>query len=181
MALKWLEKLGGDKKERILILLLAGVLLLVIVIPTGQEGGEVTEPGNSVQIVSDDTGRTKEEALEQRLAAVLAQAVGLGKVEVMITLKSDGRQIVEKDVEQQQDITDTETPAGSSSHRETTVLQKNAKGDESPFVSEVEAPKIEGVLVLAQGMDAVTANEITEAAMALFGIEAHKIKVMKME
>lgn len=180
MALKWLEKLGGDKKERILILLLAGVLLLVIVIPTGQEGGEMTETGDPVQVVSDDTGRTKEEALEQRLAAVLAQAVGIGKVEVMITLKSDGRQIVEKDVEQQ-DITDTETPAGSSSRRETTVLQKNTKGDESPFVSEVEAPKIEGVLVLAQGMDAVMANEITEAAMALFGIEAHKIKVMKME
>ena len=180
MALKWLEKLGGDKKERILILLLAGVLLLVIVIPTGQEGGEMTETGDSVQVVSYDTGRTKEEAIEQRLAAVLAQGVGIGKVEVMITLKSDGRQIVEKDVEQQ-DITDTETPAGSSSRRETTVLQKNAKGDESPFVSEVEAPKIEGVLVLAQGMDAVMANEITEAAMALFGIEAHKIKVMKME
>lgn len=178
--MKWLEKLGGDKKERILILLLAGVLLLVIVIPTGQEGGEMTETGDSVQVVSDDTGRTKEEALEQRLAAVLAQAVGIGKVEVMITLKSDGRQIVEKDVEQQ-DITDTETPAGSSSRRETTVLQKNAKGDESPFVSEVEAPKIGGVLVLAQGMDAVMANEITEATMALFGIEAHKIKVMKME
>ena len=179
MALKWLEKLGGDKKERILILLLAGVLLLVIVIPTGQEGGEMTETGESVQVVSNDTGRTKEEALEQRLAAVLAQAVGIGKVEVMITLKSDGRQIV--DMEQQQDITDTETPAGSSSRRETTVLQKNAKGDESPFVSEVEAPKIGGVLVLAQGMDAAMANEITEAAMALFGIEAHKIKVMKME
>ena len=46
MALKWLEKLGGDKKERILILLLAGVLLLVIVIPTGQEGGEMTETGD---------------------------------------------------------------------------------------------------------------------------------------
>ncbi|MEE0282725.1 MAG: stage III sporulation protein AG [Lachnospiraceae bacterium] len=178
--MKWLEKLGGDKKERILILLLAGVLLLVIVIPTGQEGGEMTETGDSVQVVSDDTGRTKEEALEQRLAAVLAQGVGIGKVEVMITLKSDGRQIVEKDMEQQ-DITDTETPAGSSSRRETTVLQKNAKGDESPFVSEVEAPKIGGVLVLAQGMDAAMANEITEAAMALFGIEAHKIKVMKME
>ena len=109
--MKWLEKLGGDKKERILILLLAGVLLLVIVIPTGQEGGEMTETGDSVQVVSDDTGRTKEEALEQRLAAVLAQVVGIGKVEVMITLKSNGRQIVEKDMEQQQDITDTETPA----------------------------------------------------------------------
>ena len=113
-------------------LLLAGVLLLVIVIPTGQEGGEMTETGDSVQVVSDDTGRTKEEALEQRLAAVLAQAVGIGKVEVMITLKSDGRQIVEKDVEQQQDITDTETPAGSSSRRETTVLQKKRKGRRKP-------------------------------------------------
>ena len=91
MALKWLEKLGGDKKERILILLLAGVLLLVIVIPTGQEGGEMTETGDSVQVVSDDTGRAKEEALEQRLAAVLAQGVGIGKVEVMITLKSNGQ------------------------------------------------------------------------------------------
>lgn len=102
--MKWLEKFGGDKKERILILLLAGVLLLVIVIPTGQEGGETTVAGDSVQIVPEDAGRTKEEALEQRLAAVLAQADGIGKVEVMITLKSDGRQIVEKDVEEQQDI-----------------------------------------------------------------------------
>ena len=181
MALKWLEKLGGDKKERILILLLAGVLLLVIVIPTGREGGETTVTGDPAQIVPKEAGRTKEEALEQRLAAVLGQADGIGKVEVMITLKSDGRQIVEKDVEQQQDITGADTQTGSSSHRETTVLQKDAKGDESPFVSEIEAPEIDGVLVLAQGVDAVMANEITEAAMALFGIEAHKIKVMKME
>lgn len=181
MALKWLEKFGGDKKERILILLLAGVLLLVIVIPTGQEGGETTVAGDSVQIVPEDAGRTKEEALEQRLAAVLAQADGIGKVEVMITLKSDGRQIVEKDVEKQQDIQGEEKQAGSSSRRETTVLQKDAKGDESPFISKSEAPEIEGVLVMAQGADAVMVNEITEAAMALFGIEAHKIKVMKME
>ena len=88
----------------------------------------MTETGDSVQVVSDDTGRTKEEALEQRLAAVLAQGVGIGKVEVMITLKSNGRQIVEKDMEQQQDITDTETPAGSSSRRETTGTAKKCKG-----------------------------------------------------
>ena len=180
MVLKWLEKLGGDKKEQILILLLAGVLLLVIVIPTGQEGGETAPTGDSEQIVSEGVERTKEKALEQRLVAVLGQADGIGKVDVMITLKSNGRQIVEKDMEQQ-DITDTDAQAGSSSRQETAVLQKNAKGDERPFVSEVKAPEIAGVLVLAQGMDAVMANEITEAAMALFGIDAHKIKVMKME
>ena len=74
-----------------------GGAALVIVIPTGQEGGEMDGDGAiRCRSVSDDTGRTKEEALEQRLAAVLAQGVGIGKVEVMITLKSDGRQIVEK-------------------------------------------------------------------------------------
>ena len=85
-------------------------------------------------------------------------------------------------MEQQQDITDTETPAGSSSRRETTVLQKNAKGDESPFVSEVEAPEDWWwCAVWRREWTRRWRNEITEAAMALFGIEAHKIKVMKME
>ena len=38
-----------------------------------------------------------------------------------------------------------------------------------------------GVLVLAQGADsAVVKKDITDAVMALFGLEAHKIKVMKM-
>ena len=40
---------------------------------------------------------------------------------------------------------------------------------------------IRGVLVVAQGGgDPVIVQNITEAVMALFGIEAHKIKVMKM-
>ena len=43
-------------------------------------------------------------------------------------------------------------------------------------------PEIEGVLVIAQGAgDSAKAAEITEAVMALFGVEAHKIKVMKMK
>ncbi len=42
-------------------------------------------------------------------------------------------------------------------------------------------PEVEGVLIIAQGGDdAKIKNEITEAAKVLFGVEAHKIKVMKM-
>ena len=43
-------------------------------------------------------------------------------------------------------------------------------------------PEVSGVLVVAEGGDdPVTVREITEAVQALFGIEAHKIKVMKMD
>lgn len=180
--MKWLERLTGEKKERILILLLVGVLLLVIAVPTGEEGGEATGAVSVPAAQTEEAAvRRTEEALEHRLKEVLAQADGIGKAEVMITLKSDGRQIVEKDVESSQETSGGEAASGSSGRKETTVLQKEETGGERPFVAEVQAPEIEGVLVLAQGMDAVTENEITEAAMALFGIEAHKIKVMKME
>lgn len=43
-------------------------------------------------------------------------------------------------------------------------------------------PRVEGVLVIAEGGDSSRVKqEIIEAAQALFGIEAHKIKIMKME
>ena len=42
-------------------------------------------------------------------------------------------------------------------------------------------PKIEGVVVLAQGVGTGTiSKDILEAVQALFGVEAHKIKVLKM-
>ena len=42
-------------------------------------------------------------------------------------------------------------------------------------------PKIEGVVVIAQGGDdPVVMKNITEAVQALFDVDTHKIKVMKM-
>ena len=43
-------------------------------------------------------------------------------------------------------------------------------------------PEVKGVLVIAQGGgNSRVRQEILEAAQALFGIDAHKIKIMKME
>ena len=63
-----------------------------------------------------------------------------------------------------------------------TVYEKNGSGQEKPYVSETMEPEVSGVLVVSEGGDdPVTVREITEAVQALFGIEAHKIKVMKMD
>lgn len=185
--MKWIDQFRGEKKERILILLLAGILLLVIAIPTEPASPERNQSPQTEAPDAPASESTVCEALEQRLCRILGRVEGIGKTDVMITLKSDGQRIVEKDTSRQEakeQKTENNAANGqtNSSSDETTVYQKDASGNEQPYVRETLAPEIAGVLVIAQGGgNAVVVNEITEAVMALFGVEAHKIKVMKME
>ena len=53
-------------------------------------------------------------------------------------------------------------------------------GCAAPTGAEITEPEVEGVIVAADGgNNAKTAADITDAVVALFGIEVHKIKVMK--
>ena len=192
---KWLDKIKSFKKEQILILLLCGVLLLVIAVPTDDSATQ-TQPQTEPQIKAQEndtasslSGSEKDrvQQLESRLKAILSQVEGIGKTEVMLTLKSDGRRIIEKDIEQSQGKEENQEEnaaavSDQASSSENTVYQRDAQGNELPYVTEELEPEIAGVLVIAQGAgDASVISEITEALMALFGVEAHKIKVMKME
>lgn len=185
------EKEKLPKKNQILILFLVGILLVVIVFPTspkqeaedykGMNGGEV-DAGSGVNL-SDEA---YEQYLEQRVARTLEYVQGVGKAEVMITLKSSGQKIVEKDQQsssQNMDETDssggTRTTADKSVDR-TSIYRQDADGSSSPYISKEMTPEIEGVIVIAQGGDnAVVVQNITEAIQALFSVEAHKIKIMK--
>ena len=63
---------------------------------------------------------------------------------------------------------------------ETTVVYDT--GDtRQPYVICRQMPKIEGVVVVAQGGgNAKTVTEISNAVMSLFPVEAHKVVVVKM-
>ena len=57
---------------------------------------------------------------------------------------------------------------------------ETGNGEETPYVKQELSPRIEGVLVIADGGDnAIVIENITEAVQALFGVDTHKIKVMK--
>ena len=69
-----------------------------------------------------------------------------------------------------------------SQHQESTVYVTDSAGNNIPYVSKTMQPAVEGVTVVAQGGgDAVIQKNITEVIEALFDIEAHKIKVVKMK
>lgn len=189
----WMSKLKKPKKEQLVVLLLFGVLLVVIALPTttgtmGADKKDANISGTQGAAGTDTATLTYEEQLEKRLSAILSQVAGAGRVEVMVTLESRGERIVEKDTpESRKSVEETDSSGGSRTTDEQdwgeeTVYYEDGSGGKSPYVVKELEPNIEGVLVLAEGGDsAVVKQELLEAVQALFPIEAHKVKIMKLE
>lgn len=189
----WMSKLKKPKKEQLVVLLLFGVLLVVIALPTttgtmGADKKDADISGTQGAAGTDTATLTYEEQLEKRLSAILSQVAGAGRVEVMVTLESRGERIVEKDTpESRKSVEETDSSGGSRTTDEQdwgeeTVYYEDGSGGKSPYVVKELEPNIEGVLVLAEGGgSAVVKQELLEAVQALFPIEAHKVKIMKLE
>lgn len=125
--------------------------------------------------------------METALEEILSSMDGAGKVKVMLTIETSGEMVLEKDVVKHREGTTEVDSAGGSrnttdiSQEEVTVFTDVQDGGEKPYVKQVHAPVIQGILVAAEGgADQTVAKNITEAIQALFGIDAHKIKVVKM-
>lgn len=185
-ALKNGERL--PKKNVFLILFLLGALLFVIALPTGTSAGKSEKSSADERRIKENenlqTGEY-ETYIEEKTSYVLSQVKGAGKVTVMVTLKSNGQKLIEKDHLGSTQVTE-ETADGNvrkdseSTSEKISVYEQTADGASVPYVSKELTPEVEGVVVIADGGgDAVVARNLTEAVQALFGVEAHKIKIMK--
>lgn len=170
------------------------------------ESGILDSNSGIMELVNSGSGESEEDAwskgtdfmenselqsytafLESALEELLSSMEGAGRVKVMITLQSSGEAVVEKDVStDRSSSTEVDSEGGSrnsSSLNEAgeTVYASASGGISYPYIKQIICPRIEGVVVSAQGGDNQTVNKnITEAIQALFGIEVHKIKVIKM-
>lgn len=176
--MKWFQDmLQKMDKTRWLILGLSGILLLIIALPTdGIQGTKEEEifGGQESTGIEEDISKQYARKLASQLEQALACMDGVGKVHVMITLKDSGEAVVEKDV------TESGNGQSSSQYQEATVFTES--GGREPYVSQQKLPAVEGVFVAAQGGgDSGVKQDIKEAVMALFPVEAHKIKIVKMQ
>ena len=182
-----LDKLKNIPKSQLLIGGLAGILLLVIAIPIDKKPNSTEEQEQVVEQQSSyEDGSDYAKQMERRLEKILENMAGVGKVEVMITLRDEGEQQVEKDRSRnsqdtnEQDGTTTRSGTQQQSQEET-VYSGGSESNGEPFVKKEMAPGVEGVLVVAEGGgNAQVAKNISDAVLALFPVEAHKIKVDKM-
>lgn len=169
------------KKEQLVIGGLLGILLLVILIPVpGEKKFEETE--ERVEEVAAEMSET--DALETQLKEILQKISGVGKTEVLITYRDSGKIVVEKDETVSEELIQE---ADSNGGTRTTTTSQNEKQTvygtgEIPYVVQELSPTVEGVLVVAQGAgNDLVKKQIQETIEALFGLDAHKISIMKME
>lgn len=194
-----IEKIKDFLKSRnnLVVIVLAGILLMVIALPvenakSGNGKSEEEKNSTSYLNVEEKEGEEKDTddyvaALERKVEAILGEMEGAGEVKVMITLRSSTEKIVEKDESMSGSDTAEEDSQGgtrvvsSVDGSETTVYTSEGNISE-PYVVKTLSPEVEGVVVIAGGAgNGKVSKNITDAIQVLFGIEAHRIKVIRME
>lgn len=183
----------NDKdKKRInlyIIIFLIGVLLLIV-------PKNFMRPNNNKmvdnKIIAPNTYKasnpqTYEEKLEKRLEKEFAKIDGVGKIEVIIMLKTSGEIVINKDVPNSNSETDEVDAQGGkrlikqTEQQEATVLINNSDGSTKPIILKELEPQISGVVIIAEGGDdIIVKNNLINGAKVLLDVPVHKIEVMKM-
>ena len=143
--------------------------------------GEETLPGLSGGAQASSGGVLYEKELEQRIAALLDRVEGVGKADVMVVLRSSEERVFHVDKTSRTSATEEKGGDGRTVREqeisESTVM---GGGNQGPVVEKELTPEVSGIVICADGGgNASVRAEISEAMEALFGLPAHKIKVLK--
>lgn len=187
------------KKENMIVFALLGILLLVIAIPIDSDSGieEKTDENEEESRKTDDIEASETEidesleyclALEKRIEDLLSYMDGVGEVQAMVTVSASKELIIEKDEPiTRNTVTETDGSGGTRSTNESsfdyeTIYETDSEGNKIPYVVKQIEPEIQGITVVAQGGgNALVQKNISDVLEALFHVDAHKIKVVKMK
>lgn len=204
---QWLAEKGLQKwfrRDNFLILVLTGILLIIIALPTKKEEPKSDASGqtknqtleynitDNEQMQASTATKADSDALyaaqlEERLTEALSQVAGVGEARVMITLKASSELVVEKEQPVRRSSTNESDAVGgnrtiSEVTSEESVVYRSDGSASEPYVVKTLPPRIEGVLVIAEGAgNGNVSRTIVEIAQALFDVEAHKVKVVRMQ
>lgn len=184
----FMQKIKEKKLKRSdwLILVLAGILILIIALPTDTKEKKQAEKSKENISKENNTMEASKDEIERKLEDILEKIDGAGDVKVMITYQDSGTQVVEKDKNTSKNsLEESDSTGGVRSTKEQqlqeSTVYEEADAGNTPFVSKELLPKVEGILIVASGGDNQKVKQnISEAVLALFQVEAHRIKIVKM-
>ena len=196
------QKLFQDKDKKrlysLVFLFAAGVLLLVLSsgLLKGNGGGQAGDGSAALEEKTQEeavrnapeTYASYETDLEARLEKILSLVEGAGKVEAMITLSHGKETVVLQDTTISETHGDESDGQGGTrvtsdySESKDTVMVRQSDGSEMPVVLVEAWPKVEGVIIIAEGGNNIIVKDaLIKAAQAVLGVEVHKVQVFKMK
>lgn len=172
--------------EKIVLIAIAGVILLLTNFSEWRNLTSQKEEQKEEKTVQTGQNDAYVDALENKLVHILENVDGVGKVEVMITLKASKESVLNKDVSEETQTeeeknNETQKSSRNQKKQEETILSDRS-GNSAPYVVKELEPEIAGIVISCEGADnKVVAASVLEAAQVLFGVSANHIKVLKME
>ena len=138
-------------------------------------GRLIYAPHSSSLLDEDSRGWMKE---------ILERIVGVGEVDVLVTIESTEEIVVEKNVQQRHQVTDEKDRDGGTRHindvsKNGEIVLYQAERGQSPLVLKRIKPEIRGVLVVAAGSeDATVKRLIVQAVERGLGVPPHRVAVV---
>jgi stage III sporulation protein AG len=128
--------------------------------------------------------RAYEEAYENQLRELLEKIVGVGEVDVLVTIDSTEEIDVEKNTKDTSQVTSEKDTGGATRNitevtRSGEVVLYQVSGDQHPLVLKYIKPKIRGVVVVARGAENMTVKKmISEAVERGLDVPPHRISIL---
>jgi len=197
---QWIGK-GGDGKRAqsfrlVLILGLVGLALMIIYsfvnVKKIDSGGDGREPPVMQNVSASATPGAGgdgpfaeiEYALESKTKEILEKIVGVGAVDVMVSVDSTEEVVVQRNVKDTQELTDETDKDGGKRHvtqytRDGQIVTYEASGNEQPLVTKKIKPAVRGVLVVAKGAENKTVKAlIVDAVEKGLNVPGYRISVV---
>lgn len=192
---KMFSKNEGNNKKKIenimvFIVILAITIVAINYIWNGDKQSKSSnivpeaEGRNDVVQVSSEINYDEN---EEKLANILSNISGVGKVKVLLTYSETSTYVpIYNENLKESNTTETDSSGGSRIVSETdsqkeVIYKEDSSGNQEPVTQSIISPKIEGAIITAQGADnAEVKTSIVEAVEAATGLATHKIQVFKM-
>ena len=186
-SLRWLLIIGG---LGIAILILNPFITLQNVPPPESDaaGADVPPPVEEAWAGKQDSGTSAFDAIEQpletRLKDILEKIVGVGTVDVLVTIDSTEEIVFEKNEKVTEQKTDENDGKGGRRHITSTtsdgqVVIYEVSGDQTPVVTKKIKPRVRGILVVAKGAENATVRKLlADAVQKGVNIPPHRISIV---
>jgi stage III sporulation protein AG len=196
--IKEIKKILAQKQLRnlIAVCIVLGFILIAmnVLLPSSKNlinnklsSGASAENVDNTAISNETDEKSYEENQKTDLKNILKKMNGVGDVEVMMSFENGEQKVPAYDKNTQKSTTEeTDNQGGKRVNNQntdgTTVVMTTSNGNNEPFILTTYKPKINGVIILAEGAaNSKIKYEIEQAVSKLYNLSLDKVNVYSMK